>query len=58
MHESALEPLLKDITVTELHIADAIGRLEPVNGITVSKQSGIPKGTVITRRLVFCQLLT
>lgn len=51
---------MKDITVTELHIADAIDRLEPVNGITVSKQSGIPKGTVskIKRRLVFCQLLT
>ncbi|MDO3680353.1 MarR family winged helix-turn-helix transcriptional regulator [Paenibacillus ehimensis] len=50
---AAIVGLLKDTTVTELHVLDAIGRLEPVNGITVSRQFGIPKGSVskITRRL-------
>ncbi|MCM3273549.1 MarR family winged helix-turn-helix transcriptional regulator [Paenibacillus elgii] len=50
---AAIIGLLKDTTVTELHVLDAIGRLEPVNGITVSRQFGIPKGSVskITRRL-------
>ncbi|WP_018754378.1 winged helix DNA-binding protein [Paenibacillus terrigena] len=45
---------LQESTVIMLHVIDAIGRLEPVNGITISKQFGIPKGSVskITRRLV------
>jgi len=45
---------LQESTVMMLHVIDAIGRLEPVNGITISKQFGIPKGSVskITRRLV------
>ncbi|GIP32523.1 MarR family winged helix-turn-helix transcriptional regulator [Paenibacillus sp. J2TS4] len=51
--DPALDKLLKDMTVMELHVVDAIGRLEPVNGITISKTFGIPKGSVskITRRL-------
>ncbi|MEJ8547914.1 MarR family transcriptional regulator [Brevibacillus borstelensis] len=49
-----LEALLKDMTVMELHVLDAIGQLEPVNGITISKQFKIPRGSVskITRRLI------
>jgi DNA-binding MarR family transcriptional regulator len=45
--------LLPDMTVGMLHVLDAIGRLEPVNGITISKQFGIPKGSVskVTRKL-------
>ncbi|WP_379133906.1 winged helix DNA-binding protein [Paenibacillus sp. sgz500958] len=46
--------LLEDLTVMMLHVIDAVGHLEPVNGITISKQFGIPKGSVskITRKLV------
>src|SRR5262245_20392932 len=46
--------LLEDSTVMMLRVLDAIGRLEPVNGITISKQFRIPKGSVskITRRLI------
>lgn len=29
-----------------LHVLDAIGRLEPVNSIIISRDTGIPKGTV------------
>ncbi|QGQ99334.1 MarR family transcriptional regulator [Paenibacillus psychroresistens] len=45
---------LKESTVMMLHVIDAIGQLEPVNGTSISKQFGIPKGSVskITRRLV------
>ncbi|MHA2856523.1 winged helix DNA-binding protein [Paenibacillus lautus] len=51
--------LLKEMTVTMLHVVDAVGRLEPVNGITISKQFGIPKGSVskITKRLVYKEIL-
>jgi hypothetical protein len=46
--------LLEDSTVMMLRVLDAIGRLEPVNGITISKQFRIPKGSVskATRRLI------
>lgn len=37
---------LGDINSIGLHILDAIGRLEPVNSITISKDTNIPKGTV------------
>ncbi|MEV5030373.1 winged helix DNA-binding protein [Paenibacillus sp. LPE1-1-1.1] len=49
-----LVEFLKESTVIMLHVIDAIGELEPVNGITISKQFGIPRGSVskITRRLV------
>jgi len=55
-----LSRLIAEITVAELHVVDAVGRLEPVNGITVSKDSGVPKGTVskIARRLIGKKLLT
>jgi DNA-binding MarR family transcriptional regulator len=46
--------VLHDATPTALRVVDAIGRLAPVNGITIAEQFRIPKGTVskITRRLV------
>ncbi len=34
------------MTLVMLHVLDAIGRLEPVNSITISKDTNIPKGTV------------
>jgi DNA-binding MarR family transcriptional regulator len=37
---------LDDMTIIMLHVLDAIGRLEHVNSITISKDTGIPKGTV------------
>ncbi|WP_449599745.1 hypothetical protein [Paenibacillus sp. Marseille-Q9583] len=42
-----------------LHVIDAIGELEPVNGTTISKHFGIPKGSVskITRKLVLQQII-
>ncbi|APO47792.1 MarR family transcriptional regulator [Paenibacillus xylanexedens] len=49
-----IQELVQEMTVTMLHVLDAIGTLEPVNGITISKQFGFSKGTVskITKRLV------
>jgi len=46
--------LLQDLSLLMLRVLDAIGRLEPVNGITISKQFRIPKGSVskATRRLI------
>lgn len=46
--------LIKEMTALMLHVIDAIGRLEPVNGITISKQFGISRGSIskITRKLV------
>ncbi|YAR63546.1 MarR family transcriptional regulator [Bacillus cytotoxicus] len=37
-----------------LHVLDAIGKHEPVNGITIASETGIPKGSVskMTRRLM------
>lgn len=49
-----VQEIVQEMTVTMLHVLDAIGTLEPVNGITISKQFGFSKGTVskITKRLV------
>jgi len=46
--------ILRDSTPMALRVIDAIGRMEPVNGITISERYRIPKGTVskITRRLI------
>jgi DNA-binding MarR family transcriptional regulator len=50
---------LKESTVMMLHVIDAIGELEPVNGITISKKFGIPRGSVskITRKLAELQMV-
>lgn len=37
---------IEGMTLVMLHVLDAIGRLEPVNSITISKDTNIPKGTV------------
>jgi DNA-binding MarR family transcriptional regulator len=54
-----ISELLEDSTVMMLRVLDAIGRLEPVNGITISKQFRIPKGSVskATRRLIAKKLI-
>lgn len=51
--------LLQDSTIMMLRVLDAVGQLEPVNGITISKQFRIPKGTVskATRRLIAKKLI-
>lgn len=50
----AVIEFLKESTVMMLHVIDAVGQLEPVNGASISKEFGIPKGSVskITRRLL------
>lgn len=56
----ALSELLQDTTIMGLRVLNAIGQLEPVNGITVSKKFHIPKGSVskTTRRLIAKKLIT
>lgn len=56
---SEVQELIEEMTVTMLHVLDAIGTLEPVNGITISKQFGFSKGTVskITKRLVHKEII-
>ena len=51
--------LLQDSTLMMLRVLDAIGRLEPINGITISKQFRIPKGSVskATQRLIAKKLI-
>jgi DNA-binding MarR family transcriptional regulator len=51
--------LLQDSTLLMLQVLDAIGRLELVNGITISKRFRIPKGSVskATRRLIAKKLI-
>jgi DNA-binding MarR family transcriptional regulator len=46
--------VMRELSMTAWRVIDAIGRLEPVNGITISAQFRIPKGTVskVTRRLI------
>ncbi|WP_168119635.1 winged helix DNA-binding protein [Paenibacillus sp. HB172176] len=54
-----LEEILKESTITMLHVIDAIGKLEPTNGASISKAFGIPKGSVskITKKLVRQKLI-
>lgn len=51
--------VLEDFTVMMLHVLDAIGQLEPVNGITISKHFDMQKGTISksTRRLLAKKLI-
>jgi len=55
-----LSELLQDMTIMGLRVLDAVGQLEPVNGITISKQYRIPKGSVskTTRRLITKKLIS
>jgi DNA-binding MarR family transcriptional regulator len=52
--------IMQDSTTTMMRVIDAIGRLEPVNGVTISANFRIPKGTVskVTRRLITQELIT
>ena len=52
--------ILQEATPVMLRVVDAIGQLEPVNGITIAAQHHIPKGTVskITRKLIAQNLIT
>lgn len=58
-HDPLIVEILRDSTTTMMRVLDAIGKLEPVNGITISEQFRIPRGTVskITRRLVTRNLI-
>jgi DNA-binding MarR family transcriptional regulator len=58
-HDPAIVEILRDSTITTLRVLDAIGRLEPVNGITIAEQHRIPKGTVskVARRLIASKLI-
>ena len=55
----AVVDILEESTVLMLRVVDAIGQLEPVNGITISKHFRIPKGSVskTTRRLLAKRLI-
>jgi len=57
---SLIVEILRDSTPMTLRVLDAIGRAEPVNGITISERYRIPKGTVskITRRLIDQELIS
>jgi DNA-binding MarR family transcriptional regulator len=59
-HDPRIINILRDSTTTALRVVDAIGQAEPVNGITISEQFHIPKGTVskITRRLIAQNLIS
>ena len=52
--------ILQEATPVMLRVVDAIGQLEPVNGITIAEHHGIPKGTVskTTRKLIAQGLIT
>jgi DNA-binding MarR family transcriptional regulator len=51
--------LLQSLNVTALHILDAIGKHEPINGIQIARQLDITKGAVskITKKLLEQQLI-
>jgi DNA-binding MarR family transcriptional regulator len=46
--------ILQTLTITALHVLDAIGQHEPINGIQIARQLAITKGGVskITRKLL------
>lgn len=58
-NDAQIIKFLKESSVMMLHVIDAVGELQPVNGITISKQFGIPRGSVskITRKLVEQKML-
>lgn len=59
-HDPRIVELLRDSTPTAMRVVDAIGRSEPVNGITIAEQFRIPKGTVskVTHRLIAQNLIS
>ncbi|AOH55396.1 hypothetical protein ABE28_013645 [Peribacillus muralis] len=57
--DDAITETIMGMTTLMLHVLDGIGRFEPVNGITISRQLNIPKGSVskITRKLIEKKLI-
>ena len=57
--EEGLRELWQDVTLTGLHVLDAIGQTEPVNGITIARHLEITKGAVskITQKLLAKKLI-
>jgi DNA-binding MarR family transcriptional regulator len=55
----AFANLLQSLTITALHVLEAIGRREPINGIQIARQLAITKGAVskIARKLLDLQLI-
>ena len=55
-----LADLLQETTFMMMRVLGAVGQLEPVNGITISREYRIPKGSVskATRRLIAQKLIT
>ncbi|MEP7285306.1 MAG: MarR family transcriptional regulator [Chloroflexota bacterium] len=55
----AIVEILQNSTLMTLRVLNAVGQLEPANGITISKQFGIPKGSVskTTRKLLAQKLI-
>jgi Transcriptional regulators len=51
---------LRETTTVMLHVIDAIGQMQPVNGIAISKHVGIPRGSIskMTRRLVEQEMIS
>jgi DNA-binding MarR family transcriptional regulator len=45
-NSAEVSSLLQELSGIGLHVLDAIGQFEPINSITISKKTGIPKGTV------------
>lgn len=60
VNDPLIVALLPEMTLAMWRVLDAIGQSEPVNGITISEQFGIPKGTVskVTRRLITQKLIS
>jgi len=56
----ALGERFQDMTVLAWQVLDVVGREGPVNGITIARQTRIPKGSVskITRRMRQQKLIT
>lgn len=54
-----LSKTAKELSMITLHILDAIGRFQPVNSITITKKTDIPKGTVSKniRKLLSAELI-
>jgi DNA-binding MarR family transcriptional regulator len=57
--DASLVEILRDSTLMAMRVLNAIGQLEPINGITISERHKIPKGTVskVTRRLMAQKLI-
>src|SRR5262249_37553846 len=58
-HDPAVMERLYDTTLPAMQVINAIGRLEPVNGVGLSRATRLPKGSIskITQRLVAQKLV-